>query len=38
MKTLTVKAIMAEFVIPYLMAISGMPGAIMVLERGDTEV
>ena len=34
---LSVKAIMVEFVIPYLMAIAGIPGAIMELERGDTK-
>jgi hypothetical protein len=35
---LSVKAIMVEFVIPYLMAICGIPGAIMELEIIDTKV
>jgi hypothetical protein len=35
---LRVRAIMVEFVIPYLMAISGIPGAIMALARGDMKV
>jgi hypothetical protein len=35
---LRVKAMMVGFVIPYFMATSGIPGAIMELARGDTKV